>query len=588
MKVKYLSEMIRAHNEESSCGAPINYRLELHQSSVNTLRLLCWQPIGKIDYNASTGFRSVNDDHASKADAFRKVAKDCGAAIAFTPEYSFPVSSIEAIIQDESCWPDQHKLWCFALEGMSKDDCERIENAAGDTEKVIMLKDEECFLSHSSFYACLYYIFLSLDGSLVLLPQYKIQQAADRLSLSEGSDMSFSDTVYVIDSLEDNSCSLALATIICADALVNLEELRKCMNSSNFDNFFLFHPQLNPSPNHNAIVSCYRSFFSSSCEMILSLNWGGSTDFVNDSQKPCGGHTTLYLKERNSVKPEQASQNSKHNFIHYESDHRTSWISMSDEAVFEILFRLGDSRGATPHKVLKAPHQFKTRVFESGQWAMVNVCTSENCSLDVDWLNDHVSTLNLPKCDFIHSKSCRILHVDSIFNSIWWTYKDSEEWDEYQAVRQGNNLKLGRTGLRIQCERISRTLIEEKRVKILSMLNEIVHEGKYPKWFEPFVDNGLSFVVNTAGFNVVDRVVDEDRMLPNRARIVFYPHVEVRHDLDNLKRVLFRHLKNENEDLLYFTVCFFQEGNDLNYFHLRTKERTGYFDDVCSPTSRTH
>lgn len=63
----------------------------------NVIKVLYWQPCGKLEFETESGIHCCSEHHMDKATNFIKNAHEKGADLVITPEYSFPWETLKSI-----------------------------------------------------------------------------------------------------------------------------------------------------------------------------------------------------------------------------------------------------------------------------------------------------------------------------------------------------------------------------------------------------------------------------------------------------------------------------------------------------------
>ena len=576
MNVKALSDIVCHYNEENHLNGRIEYSFEINQSASNSVSLMNWQPSGEIDYSDDVGYKCSSADHFAKASAFIALAKSEEASIALTAEYSFPFQLLEEIVNDSQRWPTSGKIWCLAMEGIGSTDYRELLEKLGQTEGVVILNDSDNVPHYKRFVSCLFYIFVSGDSRLILLPQYKIQHSGDKLCLTEAQSMSCGKSIYIIDHQEQKTHSLSVSSILCSDALLNLLPLKNYMKENSAKQFILLHPQLNPKPNHDQIYKQYLDMLDTYVKKVVALNWDAETRIVMPKPQPTahsGGHSTLFLRGDSVATEEQIEMSAVNDFIHYFCDRHTGWISVSNEIAYEMQFRLECDGDTSNEMLLDAPVQFRKWIFNGVLWEKIRGCDPDTCIISRDWMGIHEKYFNLAFCKSLGAAKCpMVVRLDDIFSTIWF----GDVWNEHYAARGRNSLELNRTILK--SDNISRAQIDRKKNKFNYLLETLSGGTNMPKWLKLIMNGDYKFKVN-AGYNIIT--------MGQRARILFSSCEEGEIDHEELKGRIVYKIEKVNEDVPYWTICYYQSPEGYKWFDLRTKSITAMNETVSNPVRLT-
>lgn len=267
IKLKPIEEAIEHHL------VPKFRFLDENTDSFKLLRLQCK---GALIADAQQGARLEDvKSHNDLCKSTLHMAYSNRVDILMTPEYSFPMELVDDILTNPGLKPRPGALWCLACQGVSWDYFIDCLGKWGDFAYVV----QPSVANYESFVNVLLYVFQSTqNGKLVIIPQLKIQPMRDINFNHEGSGLTTGDVIYQFGREQPNQ----LCSIICADAYHNgLKGNLNIFNQNHYsENWIILHPQLNPKPRDDSMISFRKELFNATSTrpiVYITANWSAGT-----------------------------------------------------------------------------------------------------------------------------------------------------------------------------------------------------------------------------------------------------------------------------------------------------------------------
>ncbi len=251
-------------------------KLQVCSDERRSISVLQYKAQGFLSYSRKTGMYSKNrDKQIGQIRQFLQVAESTGIDLVITPEASVPMEIIKGIIDDTEVRPEEGKLWCLGVEGISKQDYRVLIEEWGKKEDIVFVRPKK--INMKKHINLLFYFFQTQDKLAVVL-QAKTGAMRDISFEHEQADLSTGDESFILDLNGADIAHNVLATLICADILN--------INCAIFCGVFqgksplILNIQMNKNPFHEKIVGFRRTFFEDNamrCAQMIVANWGRGT-----------------------------------------------------------------------------------------------------------------------------------------------------------------------------------------------------------------------------------------------------------------------------------------------------------------------
>ena len=233
--------------------------------------------------------------NANSFQSFLKISVEKSPDLLMTPEYSFPFTFIENILQTSSQQPEKSKLWALGGESITIEDLERLDSYR--SENIIILH-EDIAKTDKNFLDPIYFLFKANHQStekLVLLIQFKTKHMGvwsgdayvERNNLIQGSQ------IYIFRNAGN---TISLFALVCSEAIEFKrtfdENMRKQLDWD-YKPFLILNPQCNPKPNHQDFTAFRKLVLEYSNKEIISLNWNSGSRMRNEHYVVGGKDHTL-------------------------------------------------------------------------------------------------------------------------------------------------------------------------------------------------------------------------------------------------------------------------------------------------------
>lgn len=207
---------------------------------------------GDFSFHREKGVWIEDAEHDEKCLRLLRLAKKRYCDLVLFPEYCISEQVIVNIIEDESLWPENHKLWVLPCQGMEKEKFDSLIKKLSDLDGVFLL-DTACNswgVLSNRFVNALFYCFLACrDGkpTLCLVPQLKTQPMGDRNCLCEQAGMTIGNMIFTLGN--------RLLTLLCADSMNNELTWQALQNEGlQMSGLTILHPQLNGPPERCGVL----------------------------------------------------------------------------------------------------------------------------------------------------------------------------------------------------------------------------------------------------------------------------------------------------------------------------------------------
>jgi len=192
---------------------------------------------------------------------------------------------LNSIIKDKYLWPEKGCLWCLGAQGNSKNAFKEKMDAWAMLSDVLVVDYSFKTLTSNVFVSPLIYLFRKNDGSLCILPQFKVGHMKDPWHDFEANGLCTGNVVFVFDLNGNEICRNSFLSVICADIFkIKSENIIDDRNVSE-ENILIFHPQMNPNPRQIDFRTFRNGLISNNGKKVkvITLNWAENTKtFVNE------------------------------------------------------------------------------------------------------------------------------------------------------------------------------------------------------------------------------------------------------------------------------------------------------------------
>lgn len=274
MQIKPVAEVLASEG----LGAPVINALV---ANVENYSVLLMQPCGHIEASTA-GVRNRDRELAQRQfGGFLTDARQTGADLVITPEYSMPWETLVAAIKNGTV-PGEGKLWALGCESIKYDELEGLKHDLAAFATVIF---EPMQPDAARFTDPLAYVFVArpVEGggaaSIVVLVQFKTYPMGDNDHF-EVNGLQRGTRIYQFGA---GGQSLRLVSLICSDAFAFQDAHALAI----YDRTLVVHIQLNPKPRQDQ----YRQYrdrllrFQGDETELICLNW------ARDVQEWCGAGT---------------------------------------------------------------------------------------------------------------------------------------------------------------------------------------------------------------------------------------------------------------------------------------------------------
>jgi hypothetical protein len=263
-----------ANLEEGEKVVPSFHFLDIQDDS--TFRLIRMQSKEELTASPTEGVKYSTNEHVDKCREALRLAREEMADVFLTPEYCFPISLVDEIINNPKLRPRPNTLWCLGCEGISLDSFNDHINRWRDL--AVVGKRALDGMRENRFVNFLLYVFISKEnGKVCLVPQLKLQRMSEPILVCEGIGLSIGRKVIVFGEESENQ----LFTLLCADAFSpEIKNGQLFFRDHQPKRYIILHPQLNPAPRHSEIAALRNHIFSNSSGrdiIYITANWADGT-----------------------------------------------------------------------------------------------------------------------------------------------------------------------------------------------------------------------------------------------------------------------------------------------------------------------
>ncbi len=119
-------------------------KLQVCSDERRSISVLQYKAQGFLSYSRKTGMYSKNrDKQIGQIRQFLQVAESTGIDLVITPEASVPMEIIKGIIDGTEVRPEEGKLWCLGVEGISKQDYRVLIEEWGKKEDIVFVRPKK-------------------------------------------------------------------------------------------------------------------------------------------------------------------------------------------------------------------------------------------------------------------------------------------------------------------------------------------------------------------------------------------------------------------------------------------------------------
>ncbi len=217
---------------------------------------------------------------ATQLNSFFQLAKETGADLVMTPEYSCSWSVIEDIVSNHDRWPAIRSLWAIGAESIRKDQLLAFKQK--HHSGVIRVHFDESLLTEkNTFFDPLIYLLHSSAGNSNWL-DIVIQFKTNHMSVWNGGQVEANNIIlgkkiYVLRNAAD---SIHFLTLICSEAM-NFAEMLDDQNRQKLGwldrPYLIANPQANGNPIHPRFTGFRTEVMGRENKEIISLNWAATS-----------------------------------------------------------------------------------------------------------------------------------------------------------------------------------------------------------------------------------------------------------------------------------------------------------------------
>ncbi|QEM12375.1 hypothetical protein [Mucilaginibacter rubeus] len=211
---------------------------------------------------------------ASKHSELFKLAIETEIQLLLTPEYSCPLTAIEALLQSDN-FPSEGKLWVICCESIKPDELRIFKTNYTIDNTVVLAENNALVNTQDKILDPICYLFRTnstLEGESKKVVLFQFKTFPMGATGVEAENLLFGTERFVFRNDED---SIYLATILCSESLeIDLSrDLRQFVDKP----YLLLHPQMNGGARTDAFKS-YRTDFYTTCmedsdKELICLNW---------------------------------------------------------------------------------------------------------------------------------------------------------------------------------------------------------------------------------------------------------------------------------------------------------------------------
>lgn len=449
----------------------------------NVIKIAQWQPLGEITFDIKKGFSAKDTKHQKKAKAFIECVKNEKSDLVITPEYSFPWSVLEEILETQEMRPKYGKLWCLGMEGIETSELEHFLLKYQKKDDVFMKIEDLDNINQNEFYSCLVYLFVS-SQKIICIIQLKTTAASDKWAELEAQGLTTGNEIYFFKDTDTNHC---LFSIICADALN--QEISKVKDQVNYQQCIILHPQLNPKPLHESFEQMRKGFLNYSRKniRIITLNWGKGSWLNVENQKTIkieDSYSACYYCDDTNYRgfSELYKKNKAKGIDVFQNEHILSWYMPEKEhCIFYTIDCFPSKELHTVTAAHKEPLGINYMEYdaECENWISKSACGI--CSIDWEWLKQ---TFHLEKCE---DMNCYVDELSHFFAILFGRKKHSEL-----------ELKDGKSQIIFQKTNGNSEEVDKQRERS-SFIIEALEEENIPAKFSELKKSNYKWILHEKG-----------------------------------------------------------------------------------------
>lgn len=280
-------------------------KLQVCSDEKMSVSVLQYKMQGRLLYSHQKGMYSEdNSRQVQQIKAFLEIADERSVDLVVTPEASVPLEIIKKIINGEISSPEEEKLWCLGVEGISKNEYKLLIEKWKNEQGIIFICPEKIVLG--GHINPMFYIFQTAEQRLAVVLQAKTGAMKDEFFQHEQADLSNGEEIFIVDLNGGEEAKNVLATLICADVL-NVNIAQFC-NEFHGKSPVILNIQMNPKPYHGKFIEFRENFFNDNAlhmPQIIVANWGrGTTIDLEGKPKTNSGYSdsgsTVYFSLGNN------------------------------------------------------------------------------------------------------------------------------------------------------------------------------------------------------------------------------------------------------------------------------------------------
>lgn len=465
--------------------------LDICSNNGTPVHVVQWQPQGVISLSNDRGVKCLEPIFITKAINFLKLAKEKKSGLVLTPEYSMPYKALEELVSDKSKWPEKGKLWCLGTQGESLALFNEIIHRWNTCEDVIVIDYAMNNIAVEAFVCPLFYIFITQDNKLCVIPQLKTVAMADPRLFFEGPSLCRGNTIFLFES-KNPECQNGFLSLICADSIgissIEIWQgvLKKCL--------VIFNPQLNLDPRYDTMHRLRKDLITKKFHevRILTLNWSVDTGIQATNIKFKKPWSAFYKRKSDKnlfdcTFRANVEDNHKKGTGYTLDGHIEIWYSKRQEHCKVFLIRKGDHGNLAPALVTgDEPKTENCFIFnEADTW----VEDEDGCMSDINQLYlDHrvPPTFPYPVCSKnAQTSSCdKCQKCDHFYGTMLGHFEEGEISSKSELVTR----VLVGTDYESDNERA-------KKLELIVELKRTLDSGNIPR-LEYFINNYEFFVHN--------------------------------------------------------------------------------------------
>jgi hypothetical protein len=485
----------------------ISLDLEVLQKDANNYSMLLFQHKGTFSTHGDKFGNST--DCSVKFTEFIELAKLENVSLALTPEYSCPWNSIIDIIQDDTKWPNNSKLWVVCCESIKPEEIKTFQKT--NTSDNVLIYFDEGVLNQGGGVLLdpLCYIFRANVGDvekLVVLVQFKTQHMGVWTTPIERDKYIPGKELYV---LRNSVSSIYLFTCICSEVeMFSITEQFKNQLDNRWDEnpYIILNPQMNPKPENRIFKLFRKKILKYPNKDVISLNWGGETLFSGSTDPYIVLSKSSIIFETADIKYDDdklftANHKKGLYYLNRKSNEHGYYLNPFVE-VFEILHQKPSSAGVEKAMVRRTGPEVKKLFI----WNI-----NENIFVERDETDDgFVNFLQSLNCNNQALQNSAISFIDkerlvNISCGKVCAKGDDKRWyriDRLESFVQDEDENVKRLTY-VYDESSKET--RKKYIELMESLNDIVsHNLEFPNNIRYFKGNCTEIMFNIDGCNPCD------------------------------------------------------------------------------------